>query len=68
MCKGRSFAFKECIGFVAAIIALWDIEPAAGGPWKMPRHRKATGVYGTSDDTRVWIKRRKLPEPSLGDL
>lgn len=65
MCKGRSFAFKECIGFVAAIVALWDIEPAAGGPWKMPRHRKATGVYGTSDDTRVWIRRRKLPERSL---
>lgn len=65
MCKGRSFAFKECMAFAAAIIALWDIEPKGGsGVWKMPRHRKATGVYSTPDDTRVWIKRRKLPQAS----
>lgn len=64
MCKGRSFAFKECMAFVAAIVALWDIEAAGSGSWKMPRHRKATGVYGTNDNTRVWIKRRQLPPPS----
>ena len=61
MCKGRAFAFKECMAFAAAIIALWDIEPAGGKEWKMPSHRKATGVYGTGDDVRVWIKRRQLP-------
>ena len=62
MCKGRAFAFKECMAFAATIIALWDIEPAGGGKWKIPSHRKATGVYGTDDDTRVWIKRRQLPQ------
>lgn len=61
MCKGRAFAYKECMMFTAAIIALWEIEPANEGRWKMPSHRKATGVYGTGDDTRVWIKRRVLP-------
>ncbi len=60
MCKGRSFAFRECMAFAASIIALWDIEPAGGGDWKMPTHRKATGVYGTNDDVRVWVKRRRL--------
>ena len=60
MCKGRAFAHKECIAFVAAIVSLWDIEPADGGPWRIPSHRKATGVYDTSDNTRVWVKRRKL--------
>jgi len=60
MCKGRQFAAKESVLFAAAIVALWEIEPVKGGEWKMPRHRKATGVYSTNDSTRVWIKRRKL--------
>ena len=62
MCKGRSFAFKECMVFAAAIIAVWDIEPAGGGEWKIPGHRTATGVFGINSNLRVWIKRRKLPE------
>ena len=62
MCKGRSFAVKEVMAFSAAIVALWDVEPAGGGKWTIPRHRKATGVYGTPDDTRVWVKRRKVAE------
>ncbi|KAK3673650.1 hypothetical protein LTR78_006555 [Recurvomyces mirabilis] len=61
MCKGRAFAFKQAMLFPAAMIAMWDIEPAGGGDWKMPRHRKATGVYNSNDDTRVWVKRRSLP-------
>lgn len=62
MCKGRAFAQKEVLVFTAAIISFWDIEPAGGGPWKMPRHKKATGTFTTSDSTNVWIKRRVLPE------
>lgn len=61
MCKGRAFAFKEIMLFSAAIISMWEIDPVDGGEWKMPRHRKATAVYGTDDSTRVWIKQRKLP-------
>lgn len=61
MCKGRAFAFKECMVFAAAIVAVWDLEPAGRGPWKIPRHRTATGVFGAKDDVRVWISRRKLP-------
>lgn len=60
MCKGRQFAAKESVLFVAAIVSMWDIEPVNGGEWEMPSHKKATGVYSTSDSTRVWIKRRKL--------
>lgn len=61
MCKGRFFAYKECMLFVAAIIAMWEIEPANGGPWKIPKSRSATGVYGTDDSTRVHIRQRDLP-------
>lgn len=63
MCKGRAFALKESLLFVAAIISMWEIEPAGGGKWRMPKHRKATGVYGTDDVTRVWIRRRELSLP-----
>lgn len=61
MCKGRAFALKEVMMFTAAIVSMWDIEAAGGGTWKMPKHAKATGVYSTRDDTRVWIKARKMP-------
>ncbi|QIW99012.1 hypothetical protein AMS68_004530 [Peltaster fructicola] len=61
MCKGRFFAYKECMVFAAAILAMWDIEPVGGGAWKMPKPRKSTGVYGTEDPTRVWLRRRPLP-------
>ncbi|KAI5249955.1 cytochrome P450 [Aureobasidium subglaciale] len=63
MCKGRAFAQKEALVFAAAFISMWDMEPAGGGPWKLPRYKPATGVYSTNDDIRVWISRRKgLPE------
>lgn len=61
MCKGRFFAYKECMMFAAAILAMWDMETAGGGEWKLPKSRKNTGVYGTGDPTRVWLRRRKLP-------
>ncbi|KAF2208591.1 hypothetical protein CERZMDRAFT_48989 [Cercospora zeae-maydis SCOH1-5] len=60
MCKGRAFAVKEAMLFTAMIISLWEIEPKGGGKWQMPKHKKATGTYSTSEDTRVWIHRRKL--------
>lgn len=58
MCKGRAFAQKELLTFAAAIISIWDIEPAGGGPWKMPKPKRATGTYTTSDKVKVWIKQR----------
>ena len=61
MCKGRAFAFKESMMFIAAIVAMWEIRPAGGDSWKMPKQLKATGVYSTDEDTRVWIQPRKLP-------
>ncbi|KXT10768.1 hypothetical protein AC579_2324 [Pseudocercospora musae] len=62
MCKGRAFALKESLLFTAAIISMWEIEPAGGHGkrWKIPKHRKATGVYGTNEVTRVWIERREV--------
>lgn len=62
MCKGRAFALKEIMAFTAAIVAVWDIEPQGGEQWKMPKPKQTLGVNGTSDDMRVWLKRRQLPQ------
>jgi cytochrome P450 len=63
MCKGRAFAQKETLVFIAAFISVWDMEPVGGGAWKMPSYKPATGVYSTNDDVRVWISRREdLPQ------
>ncbi|SMR57129.1 unnamed protein product [Zymoseptoria tritici ST99CH_1E4] len=61
MCKGRAFALKESLLFAAAIISMWEFEPADGKKWKIPGHRKATSVYGTNDSTRVLVRRRQFP-------
>ena len=63
MCKGCSFALKEVLMFTAAVLTLWDISPVGGEgkEWKMPKAKNATGTKITDDDTRVWIRRRKLP-------
>ena len=60
MCKGRTFAEKEIMALGAAIISLWDIEPAAG-PWKLPAMIAGTGVKKPVQDIRVVIKRRVPP-------
>jgi hypothetical protein len=60
MCKGRQLALQEVMLFTAAIVALWDISPAKGAPWEMPKKRRATGVYSPATDSRVWVKPRKL--------
>ncbi|KAI9824834.1 MAG: hypothetical protein M1826_007256 [Phylliscum demangeonii] len=31
MCKGRILAEKECLAFVAGLLAVWDFEPVAAG-------------------------------------
>ncbi|KAG9670074.1 cytochrome P450, partial [Aureobasidium melanogenum] len=63
MCKGRAFAQKETLVFIAAFISMWDMEPVGGGAWKMPSYKPATGVYSTNDNVRVWISRREdLPQ------
>jgi hypothetical protein len=58
MCKGRQLALQEVMLFTACIVAMWDIQPAKGGPWVMPSRKRATGVYSASSDTRVRVKRR----------
>ena len=59
MCKGRSFAEKEIMALGAAILSLWDIEPAAG-TWKVPAMIPGTGVKKPVEDIRVRTTRRAI--------
>jgi hypothetical protein len=59
MCKGRIYAERECLAFVAGILTFWDIEPAdkkAG--WVIPKQLKMSAVSKPATETRVRIKRR----------
>lgn len=60
MCKGRALAAKTAVLFTAAIITLWEMEPADTREWKIPGHRVATGTYGSTCDSRVLLSRRQF--------
>ncbi|KAI9687531.1 MAG: hypothetical protein M1822_002141 [Bathelium mastoideum] len=60
ICKGRVFAEREVLAFIAGIIALWEMEPVGDKGWKIPRHGQATAVSVPKDDVRVKIRRRDL--------
>jgi cytochrome P450 len=59
ICKGRTLAEKEILAIGAAVMALWDIEPAGGEKtWKLPGMRPGTGVMVPTEDMRVVLRRR----------
>ena len=58
MCKGRMFAEREVLAFVAGILVMWDLEPVTPRGWLVPAHRKTTGVAVPSTDVRVRLRRR----------
>src|SRR5205814_9848266 len=38
MCRGRVFAERECLVFVAGLLALWNFEPTDPRGWQVPKH------------------------------
>ncbi|UPK93305.1 hypothetical protein LCI18_004240 [Fusarium solani-melongenae] len=59
ICKGRTFAQKHMKVVGAAIISLWDIEPASG-TWEIPVMIPGSSAKRPAKDIRVVIKRRVL--------
>ena len=57
MCKGRTFAEREIVSLSAAIMSLWNIEPASG-KWELPATIPGTGVKKPLKDIRVVISPR----------
>ena len=60
ICKGRIFAEREILAFVAGVVSLWDMKPAGPGGWKVPSHRRSTAVALPASDIRVALQRRDL--------
>ncbi|KAJ9617198.1 hypothetical protein H2200_000919 [Cladophialophora chaetospira] len=59
MCKGKTFAEREVVLFVAAIVMQWDIVPANGGKWVHPGRKIGAGAVNPKQDVRVRMKRRE---------
>ena len=60
MCKGRWFAEREVLAFVAGFLTLWDIEAAEGGEIKIPRNVRTTASCRPDGPCRVRIRKRDL--------
>lgn len=61
MCKGRTLAEKEILAIAAAVMSLWDMEPAGGDRvWKVPGMRPGTGVMCPTGEMRVVLRRRVI--------
>ena len=59
-CKGRTFAEKEILLFVAGILVLWDIEMPDGGALKVPEMGLAGASRSPKEDVRVRLRRREI--------
>ena len=65
-CPGRTFAEKQVLVFVAAIVSLWDMEPKTFGNWKIPKPGAGHVMDGPAKDCRVLLRSRKLTPTSDG--
>lgn len=61
MCKGRNFAEREVLVFVAAVLVAWVVEPV-GGKWRDPGRVLGSGAFLPKGDVRVRMRRRGVGE------
>lgn len=62
LCPGRHFASTEILGFVSALVMGFEIAPAGGGPWVLPKSvdsRLMTAILGPVGDVSVRVERRR---------
>ncbi|KAL1955632.1 hypothetical protein VTO42DRAFT_8365 [Malbranchea cinnamomea] len=57
-CNVEEFATRVAMAFTAAILAMWDIEPADSGPWEIPKKRLGSLVFKPKTEIRVKMKLR----------
>lgn len=62
MCKGRAFALREMLVYTAFIITMYEMQPAGGKEWKVPKTVKQASAKHPAKKIKVWIKRRALPQ------
>jgi cytochrome P450 len=56
ICIGRKFVEGQVLAFTAALLAMWDIEPAEGRAWKIPKTKSGSTVREPLSDIRVKMK------------
>jgi hypothetical protein len=60
VCKGRYFAEREVLIFVAGLLNTWDFAPSGKG-WEQPgKHYNGTGTANPKRNVRVRISKRGL--------
>ncbi|OAL33130.1 hypothetical protein AYO20_07612 [Fonsecaea nubica] len=60
MCKGKTFAEREVVLFVAALVMQWDMVPVSdGGRWVHPGRKIGAGAVNPTRDVRVRLTRRE---------
>ncbi|KAL2863565.1 RNA12 protein-domain-containing protein [Aspergillus lucknowensis] len=57
-CKGKAFAEKKILALSAAIVSLWQVEPAHGEKFKIPEHKISSAAFLPKNDIRVRITPR----------
>jgi hypothetical protein len=61
MCKGKTFAEREVVLFVAAIVMMWEIEPIDRKEgWKHPGRLVGAGANVPKREFRVRMRRREV--------
>lgn len=64
MCKGRAYALRELLVYVASILSFYDIIPPEGESWGEPKTTKRVGTRHAAGPVKVWIKKRQLATES----
>ena len=60
VCKGRFFAEREVMIFVAGILSIWDFEPVGRG-WEDPgKYYNGTGSANPKRNVRVRVSKRRV--------
>ncbi|KAL2825443.1 RNA12 protein-domain-containing protein [Aspergillus cavernicola] len=54
-CKGRAFAEKKILALSAAIVSLWQVDPADGKEFRIPEHKISSAAFLPKNDIRVRI-------------
>lgn len=63
--KGRMFAERKVLAFVAGILLMWDMEPINPHGWVVPEPRTTTGLAVPLTNLRVRLRRRTDVSVSL---
>ncbi|KAK0384526.1 hypothetical protein NLU13_8612 [Sarocladium strictum] len=63
---GHNLTEREVMLFTAAILSMYDIQPAAGLRWESQKLFKTTSTKHPSRSVKAWIRRREVRQETAG--